>query len=73
VKQQPQHYFEDALPASPPPNSPPIRKLLLEKIQECEEQAEYSTALESKISKLEELMKLKDAKIVKLNGRRSTG
>jgi hypothetical protein len=73
VKQQPQQYFEDALPASPPPSSPPIRKLLLEKIQECEEQAEYVAALESKISKLEELMKLKDAKIAKLTARRSNG
>ena len=42
------------------------RQLLTEKIQECEEQAEYIAALESKILKLEELMKLKDSKIEKL-------
>ena len=42
------------------------RKILLEKIQECEEQAEYIQALEAKIAKLEELMRLKDAKIAKL-------
>ena len=42
------------------------RKMLLEKIQECEEQAEYIKALEAKIAKLEELMRLKDAKIAKL-------
>ena len=42
------------------------RKLLVEKIRECDEQAEYIAALESKIEKLEELMRLKDAKIAKL-------
>jgi hypothetical protein len=42
------------------------KKLLRDKIEECNEQAEYIQALESKIFKLEELMKLKDAKIAKL-------
>ena len=45
------------------------RKMLLEKIQECDEQAEYIKALEAKIAKLEELMRLKDAKIAKLTGK----
>ena len=45
------------------------RKLLVEKIRECDEQAEYIAALESKIEKLEELMRLKDAKIAKLSRR----
>lgn len=42
------------------------RKMLEEKMQECEEQAEYIEALETKVSKLEELLRLKDAKINKL-------
>jgi hypothetical protein len=42
------------------------QKLLDQKIQESEEQAEYISALEAKIVKLEELMRLKDAKIAKL-------
>ena len=45
------------------------RKMLIEKIQECEEQAEYIEALEAKISKMEELMRLKDAKIEKLTAK----
>ena len=45
------------------------RKMLLEKIQECDEQAEYIKALEAKIAKLEELMRLKDTKIAKLTGK----
>ena len=42
------------------------RKLLIEKIKECEEQEEYIKALEKKILKLEQLMRLKDEKIAKL-------
>lgn len=45
------------------------RKMLIEKIQECEEQAEYIEALEAKIAKMEELMRLKDAKIAKLSAK----
>lgn len=43
------------------------RNLLIEKIRECEEQEEYIAALEEKIMKLEELMRLKDAKIARLS------
>lgn len=46
------------------------RKMLVEKIKECEEQAEYIEALEAKIEKLEELMRLKDAKIAKLTSKK---
>jgi hypothetical protein len=70
ARQKEAPYFEDAeLPdlAQMEPQQPAInQKLLLEKIQECEEQAEYIAALEAKIAKLEELMRLKDAKIAKL-------
>jgi hypothetical protein len=70
ARQKEAPYFEDAeLPdlAQMRPQQPAInQKLLLEKIQECEEQAEYIAALEAKIAKLEELMRLKDAKIAKL-------
>jgi hypothetical protein len=69
-KQQSPRYFDDE-PLTPVLTEPPVRQLLLEKIQECEEQNEYIAALEAKIAKLEELMKLKDAKIAKLSGRRS--
>jgi hypothetical protein len=67
-----QVYFDDgSLPdiVANPDQAAVDRKLLLDKIKECEEQAEYIDALESKISKLEELMKLKDAKIAKLEQR----
>ncbi|EAY03321.1 hypothetical protein TVAG_173660 [Trichomonas vaginalis G3] len=42
------------------------RKLLEQKIAECEEHEEYISLLENKIEKLEQLIKLKDAKIAKL-------
>jgi len=42
------------------------RKLLEEKIQECEEQEQFIEMLQQKIEKLEALNKLKDAKIAKL-------
>jgi len=45
--------------------NPPF-DLLEEKINECSEQASYIEALESKIQKLEELLKLKDNKIEQL-------
>lgn len=42
------------------------RQLLEQKIEECAEQTEYISLLETKIQKLEQLIKLKDAKIAKL-------
>jgi hypothetical protein len=62
-------YFDDEV-RPPPPSAPSVRKLLVAKIQECEEQTEYIAALEAKIAKMEELMKLKDAKIAKLTARK---
>jgi hypothetical protein len=69
LKQKEKTYFEDdsdiaALEANQFASD---RKLLEEKIQECDEQVEYIAALEAKITKLEELMRLKDAKIAKLS------
>ncbi|OHS98239.1 hypothetical protein TRFO_35395 [Tritrichomonas foetus] len=72
MQQNNRPYFDDgdspALANFEAEQSATDRKMLLEKIQECDEQAEYIKALEAKISKLEELMRLKDAKIAKLTG-----
>ena len=71
--QQDNNYFDDDFDYQ---NSAPIqtiklqqaddRKLLVEKIKECEEHEEYIKVLENKIQKLEQLMRLKDEKIAKL-------
>jgi hypothetical protein len=72
LKQKEKAYFDDA--ASAPDIGPSDQgqlasdqRLLEEKIRECSEQIEYIAALEAKIAKLEELMRLKDEKIVKLS------
>jgi hypothetical protein len=75
LKQKDKTYFEDApeLPGLDPGELTSDQRLLDEKIQECSEQSEYIAALEAKIVKLEELMRLKDEKIAKFSAAKPKG
>jgi hypothetical protein len=71
LKQKEQAYFDEMdapdIPAEDPGRLASDQRLLEEKIRECSEQSEYIAALEAKIAKLEELMRLKDEKIARLS------
>jgi hypothetical protein len=72
LKQKEKAYFKDTgdlpeIAPSEPGQLASDQRVLEEKIRECSEQSEYIAALEAKIAKLDELMRLKDEKIAKLS------